>query len=141
MSQLNDAQLVGMLSKLLHYKGDADTPEKVLDAVHFDGRIALPFALDEVRVIRDRYSLRALIVDPKPSSEFITRLDETPGQVCLASDRNLSGQDALYFCVSGDLSWVQRVEPWLRRQAQPGLVCGSRSNHFYIAAPVKRFTN
>lgn len=140
MSQLNDVQMVGMLSAMFGYKGEADTPEKVLDAVHCVGQFAFPFVLDEVRVIRDRYSVRANIVEPKQKSELITRLDETPGQVCLVSDANLAGRDALFFCVSGDPGWCLRVETWLRRQARPGLVCGSREGHFYIAAPVKNFT-
>ena len=140
MSQLNDTQMVGMLAAIFHYKGDADTPEKVLDAVHFEGQFAFPFSLEEVRVIRDRYSVRANIAEPRKKSELITRLDETPGQVCLVSDANLAGRDALFFCVSGDPSWSLRVETWLRRQARPGLVCGSREDHFYIAAPVKNFT-
>lgn len=143
MSSLNDSQLVGMLEKLFHLRPGnppRPTPEDVLDAAQLDGRHAFAFDLGEVRVIRERYAVRAQIVEPRPRSEFIARLDETPGQVCLVSDPNLSGQDALFFCLSGGLDDVARVELWLRRQSSPGLVCGSRGEKFYIAAPVKRFT-
>lgn len=144
MNSLNDYQLVGMLEKLFHLRPGnppRTTPEEVLDAAQLDGRHAFAFDLGEVRVIRERYSVRAQIVEPKPKSEFIARLDETPGQVCLVSDPNLSGQDALFFCVSGGIGYVMKVEIWLRRQSSPGLVCGSRGDNFYIAAPVKRFTS
>lgn len=140
MGALNDSQLMGMLEKVFLYKGNASTPEDLLDAVQLDGRFAFAFDLGEVRVFRERYLVRPNIVEPRPKSELITRLDETPGQVCLVSDQNLSGQDALFFCVSGGLDSVQRVDAWLRRQASPGLVCGAYRDNFYIAASVKRFT-